>query len=135
LLEEEQALFTGDTILDGMTSVISPDGGDMAAYLATLDRLAGIGPRRIYPGHGAVIADAVDRIVGYAAHRRAREADIVARVHSEPCRIADLVAAIYPELDPALVPVAEQQVHAHLIKLRADGRVVGRDVRSVWRAT
>ena len=32
LLEEERVLFTGDTVLDGMFSVVSPHrGGDMAA--------------------------------------------------------------------------------------------------------
>ena len=37
LLEEERVLFTGDTVLDGMFSVVSPNrGGDMAQYLATL---------------------------------------------------------------------------------------------------
>src|SRR4249919_1984743 len=34
-LDEERALFTGDTILDGMYSVVSPKtGGDMAKYIA-----------------------------------------------------------------------------------------------------
>ena len=40
-LDEERMLFTGDTILDGMYSVVSPKtGGDMAKYIATLERLA-----------------------------------------------------------------------------------------------
>jgi glyoxylase-like metal-dependent hydrolase (beta-lactamase superfamily II) len=134
LLEDERALFTGDTVLDGTTSVITPDGGDMAAYLTTLDRLAALRPRRIYPGHGGVIGDAVDRIEMYAAHRRAREAEVLAYVQAAPQRISELVATIYPELDDALRPVAEWQVHAHLIKLRADGLVDGRDARSIWRA-
>src|SRR5262249_10915500 len=37
LLEEERVLLTGDTVLGGMWSVVSPKrGGDMAVYLATL---------------------------------------------------------------------------------------------------
>ena len=40
LLEEERVLFTGDTVLDGMYSVVSPNrGGDMAIYVQTLERL------------------------------------------------------------------------------------------------
>ena len=134
LLEDERALFTGDTVLDGTTSVVTPDGGDMAAYLATLDRLAALRLRRIYPGHGGVIDDAVARVEGYAAHRRAREAEVLGCVRIEPRRIPEIVAVIYPDLDDALRPVAEWQVHAHLIKLRDDGLVVGRDGRSVWRS-
>jgi len=134
LLEDERALFTGDTVLDGMTSVITPDGGDMAAYLSTLDRFAALQPRRIYPGHGGVISDPVERVVSYAMHRRDREAQVLALVQAEPQRIGEIVVAIYPDLDPALVPVAQWQVHAHLIKLRNDGLVSGRDARSVWRS-
>ena len=40
LLEEERLLFTGDTVLDGMFSVVSPQrGGDMNEYLASLGRM------------------------------------------------------------------------------------------------
>src|SRR5262249_38494834 len=40
LLEEERVLFTGDTVLDGMYSVVSPTlGGDMGAYLRSLERM------------------------------------------------------------------------------------------------
>ena len=132
LLEEERALFTGDTVLDGTTSVITPDGGDMAAYLDTLDRLAGLRLRRIYPGHGDVIDDAIARVQAYAQHRRDREIEVLAIVSEAPVRIPDLVTRIYPDLDDRLRPVAEWQVYAHLVKLRADGLVQGRDTRSVW---
>jgi len=131
-LDEERALFTGDTVLDGTTSVITPDGGDMAAYLDTLDRIAAMRLRRIYPGHGDVITDAPDRVRAYAQHRRDREIEVLAIVSEAPVRIPDLVARIYPDLDARLRPVAEWQVYAHLVKLRADGMVHGRDTRSVW---
>ena len=41
-------------------------------------------------------------------------------------KIDQLVAEIYTELDPELVPVAKRTVHAHLIKLAAEGKVTGR---------
>ena len=40
LLEEERMLFSGDTVIDGSTVVIAPPAGDMAAYLASLERLS-----------------------------------------------------------------------------------------------
>src|SRR5262249_57764369 len=38
-LVEEKALFTGDVILGGSTTVIPADDGDLADYLASLPRL------------------------------------------------------------------------------------------------
>ena len=76
-LDEERILFTGDTILDGMYSVVSPKtGGDMAKYIATLERLRKMRLSKIAPGprrrdRGAAGAD---RRVP-PAPARAREAD------------------------------------------------------------
>ena len=79
-LDEERMLFTGDTILGGMFSVVSPStGGDMAAYMATLDRLRKIRRlRAIAPGHGEVIDEPKARIDEYLKHRRDRERQVLA---------------------------------------------------------
>ena len=51
-------LFTGDTVLDGMFSVVSPQrGGDMTEYLASLGRMEKLRLSRLAPGHGDVIED------------------------------------------------------------------------------
>src|SRR4249920_894896 len=74
LLEEERVLFTGDTVLDGMWSVVNPArGGDMAVYVQTLERLKKLRLSRLYPGHGDVIEEPRPRIQDYAAHRQERE--------------------------------------------------------------
>ena len=58
LLEEERVLFTGDTVLEGMYSVVSPSrGGDMRVYLATLARFEKMRLARLCPGHGDVIEE------------------------------------------------------------------------------
>src|SRR5581483_3143125 len=56
-LPEERALFTGDVILGGSTTVIPSEDGDLLDYLASLRRLQGLDVRRIYPAHGPVIDD------------------------------------------------------------------------------
>lgn len=133
LLEEERVLFTGDTVLDGTTSVVSPArGGDMAAYLATLERLRGLRLHRIAPGHGDVIDEPRARIDEYLAHRREREREILRLLRRGPSRPREIVAAVYTDLDPALADAAVQQVYAHLLKLKAEGRATGRDVRARW---
>ena len=56
-LEEERLLFSGDHIMGESTVVISPPDGDMAAYLASLERLRALRPplRAIAPAHGHLI--------------------------------------------------------------------------------
>lgn len=136
LLTEERFLFTGDTILDGMYSVVARStGGDMAEYMATLERLRKKRLSRIAPGHGEVIEAPRERIDDYLRHRREREAQILKLIRREgPIRIKAIVANIYVDTPAALLDVAARQVHAHLIKLRSENLVTGRDARSVWTA-
>ena len=136
-LEEERVLFTGDTVLDGMFSVINPSrGGDMAVYVETLERLEKMRLSRLCPGHGDVIDEPKVRIREYIEHRRAREEQIYKLVKKQPARIPDLVAAIYTgdDLPPELIEAAAWQVQAHLVKLRKAGKVTGSGAKSVWTA-
>src|SRR5512132_3774170 len=71
-LVEEKALFSGDVILSGSTSVIPSGDGDLADYMASLRRLQGLDIRRIYSAHGPVIEDGQERIAEYMAHRLLR---------------------------------------------------------------
>src|SRR5215831_16356434 len=54
-LREEKALFTGDVVLGGSTTVIPSGDGDLGDYMSSLRRLQGLELRRIYPAHGPVI--------------------------------------------------------------------------------
>ena len=134
-LEEERVLFTGDTVLAGTYSVIHPArGGDMAQYLASLARLERMRLARICPGHGDVIDEPRAVLADYVAHRKNRERQILRQLASGPARVSDLVAALYDdrELPPELVEAAGWQMHAHLLKLKADGKVTGTSVKSAW---
>jgi glyoxylase-like metal-dependent hydrolase (beta-lactamase superfamily II) len=138
LLEEERVLFSGDTVLEGMSSVITPQrGGDMAQYLATLTRLEKLRLARIAPGHGDVIDEPRSRIQEYVAHRRDRERQVLLQLGEGSARIPELVDALYGDQDlhPKLVEAAGWQVHAHLLKLKAEGKVTGASVRSAWERT
>jgi glyoxylase-like metal-dependent hydrolase (beta-lactamase superfamily II) len=136
LLEEERVLFTGDTVLEGMFSVISPPrGGDMTIYLDTLARLEKLRVSRLCPGHGDVIDEPRARIQEYVSHRRDRERQVLRVLKAGPARVADIVTTLYgdQELHPKLVEAANKQVHAHLLKLKAEGKVTGTSVKSAWK--
>ena len=72
-LEEERALFTGDHVLNGTTTVVSPKrGGDMAKYLDSIRRLKAIKRlTRILPAHGDVITDPYAKLDEYRDVRAA----------------------------------------------------------------
>jgi glyoxylase-like metal-dependent hydrolase (beta-lactamase superfamily II) len=71
MLEEEQALFSGDNVLGVGTTVIPAKGGDLLDYMSSLERLLAQAPAAIYPAHGPRIADGQAKIREYLAHRRA----------------------------------------------------------------
>ncbi len=112
-------VFTGDTITAGTTVVVE----DMSAYLTTLMRLADLAPARIFPGHGEVIEDPQSVLADYIAHRHQREEQVVAALSGGPLTTPEVVAVVYPDLDPALLPLAMQSATAHLDKLIDDNRV------------
>ena len=123
-LEEERALFTGDVILGGSTTVIPSDDGDLLDYLASLRRLLSLDVRRIYPAHGPVIEDGPAKIREYLEHRMLRERQILEALSDGVPTIPDLVKRIYVDVAPALHPVAALSVESHLKKLAREGRAV-----------
>jgi glyoxylase-like metal-dependent hydrolase (beta-lactamase superfamily II) len=122
-LREEKALFTGDVILGGSTTVIPAEDGDLGDYLASLRRLASMDVERIYPAHGPVIEDAPAKIREYIDHRMERERQILDALGDGLDTIPAMVARIYADVPAVLHPVAAQSVHSHLKKLAKEGRV------------
>jgi len=120
-LPQAHALFSGDHVMGWSTSIVSPPDGDMAAYVASLEKLLGRGERVYYPGHGDAVADPRERVRALIAHRRAREAAIVLRLRAGDRRAPDMVRSIYTDVDPDLHEAAERSVLAHLIDLEARG--------------
>ena len=133
-LDEERSLFTGDHVLNGTTTVVNPQrGGDMAQYLASLERLRKIKRvARICPGHGDVMEDPAAVLEEYVAHRKQRERQIMRLLAKGPTKISDVVATLYVETPEGLLEMAAHQVHAHLLKLKSEGKVTGAGPKSAW---
>ena len=128
--QASRALFCGDLAWFGTTVVIPPsEGGSLAAYLASLDRVLALAPARMLPAHGPVIDDPVALLRAYVAHRQAREQQIVGALRAGADDPAAIVAAVYPLLSLPLVPVARETVLAHLLKLEVENRVSRRGDR------
>jgi glyoxylase-like metal-dependent hydrolase (beta-lactamase superfamily II)/8-oxo-dGTP pyrophosphatase MutT (NUDIX family) len=125
LVPGEGALFTGDAVLGRGTSVIDPPEGDMTAYIRSLREMRELAPRRIYPGHGPVVFDAMAKLDEYLAHRVQREEQILRALAEGKRTPAEMVPGIYgDEVPQSMFSVAARSVLAHLIKLEREGRAV-----------
>jgi glyoxylase-like metal-dependent hydrolase (beta-lactamase superfamily II) len=122
-LRESGALFSGDHIMGWSTTVVSPPDGDMAAYMASLDKLLAREDRIYYPAHGDPVQEPRRFVRAVAAHRRARERQILDLLERESQPIPAMVAVMYRGIDPRLHGAAGRSVLAHLIDLEARDRV------------
>jgi len=117
-------LFSGDTVMGWSTSLISPPDGDMTMYMATLHSLAARDWHRLHPGHGPAVDAPARRLADLIAHRRTREAEVLATLSDlGPASARTLAARIYHTTPPALLPAASRNMLAHLIDLQARGLV------------
>ncbi|HEV2300291.1 MAG TPA: MBL fold metallo-hydrolase [Stellaceae bacterium] len=117
-------LFSGDHVMGWSTSVIVPPDGDMAAYMASLDKLLGRGDRVYWPTHGPAVTDPKAHVRAFVAHRREREAGILDCLRDGIGDIEGIVERLYVGLQPGLRRAAGRSVHAHLLDLLGRGVVV-----------
>ena len=122
--EASGALFTGDHVMGWSTTVVFPPDGDMAAYMASLDKLQQRDDRIYYPAHGPPVTNPRQHVRGFIGHRKQRERQILTLLEVEARTIPEIVAAAYPGLDPRLVVAAGGSVFAHLLDLEARGLVM-----------
>jgi glyoxylase-like metal-dependent hydrolase (beta-lactamase superfamily II) len=116
-------LFSGDHVMGWSTSLISPPDGDMAAYMASLFRLQAHPWAKALPGHGAPVTDVPARLDALIAHRRAREAAILAVLTAQPCLLSALTEQVYMTTPAALRPAARRNVLAHALDLAARNEI------------
>ncbi|KAJ1949703.1 Beta-lactamase-like protein 2 [Linderina macrospora] len=123
-------LVTGDLILGQGTTIVH----DLAPYMDSLQRVLGIRPSALLPGHGPVIrgtGDAVKVIEGYISHRNLRERQILAVLDRRTAgsrrawSVAEITTEVYSDItDPNIILAAQNNVTLHLQKLLAEDRVV-----------
>lgn len=126
-LEPSGALFTGDHVMGWSTSVVAPPDGNMADYLASLDKLHGRDDRVYYPAHGPQVDKPRQLVRGMIGHRRQRERQILKLLESNPAAITGLVPQMYKGVDERLWPAAGQSVLAHLLDLERRALVARQD--------
>jgi glyoxylase-like metal-dependent hydrolase (beta-lactamase superfamily II) len=122
-LAEEKALFTGDHVMGWSTTVVAPPDGDMADYMASLQKLVGRDDEIYHPTHGEAVTDPQRFAKHLLAHRRQRETQVLRAIDEGLVQIPQMVAAMYAMVDKRLHPAAGRSVLAHLIDLERRGKV------------
>ncbi len=125
-VRESGALFTGDHVMGWSTSVIVPPDGNMADYMASLQKLHDREDETYYPAHGKKVTNPRQLVRGMMGHRKQRERQILTLLEESPHAITDMVPKMYKGLDPRLNGAAGQSVRAHLIDLQDRG-IVGQE--------
>ncbi|WOE75113.1 MBL fold metallo-hydrolase [Alterisphingorhabdus coralli] len=127
---ESGALFTGDHVMGWSTSVISPPDGDMAAYMASMQKVHDRDDKVYYPAHGPQIDKPRQLVRGMMGHRKQREKQILKQLDNGPKAIKAMVPEMYKGLDPRLFGAAGRSVLAHLIDLQNRGVVAENE--DIW---
>ena len=122
-LEGTGLLFSGDHVMGWSTSIVAPPDGDMAQYMASLDRLIERDDTLYLSGHGGPIREPQRFTRLLALHRRQRETAILKRLQAGDRLISDIVDRIYKGLNPGLKGAAGLSVLAHLEDLIGRGIV------------
>jgi glyoxylase-like metal-dependent hydrolase (beta-lactamase superfamily II) len=126
LLPADGALLTGDTVLGRGTTVIAEDG-NLADYLATLDRLRALSGEQqlgmLLPGHGPLLADPARVLDFYIAHRRERLGEIRAALAAGDRTGEEIVTRVYANVDRSVWPFARWSVRAQLDYLGSRGEL------------
>ena len=125
-------LFSADHVMSWSTSIVSPPGGNMGDYFASLERLLARDDAAYLPGHGPLLRHPHPYVRDLLAHRMAREAAIAKALRAGAASTHGMMEKLYSKLNPTLRRAAERNVFAHLLKLESEGRVLREG--ELWRS-
>jgi glyoxylase-like metal-dependent hydrolase (beta-lactamase superfamily II) len=118
-----QVGFCGDLVLGHGSTFVPPDGGSLAAYLDSLERLRAADLELLCPGHGPYIEDPEAKLDEYLEHRLMRERRLLAELERGERSRARLLDRVWEDVSNELRPAAAVVMQAHLEKLEAEGRL------------
>lgn len=127
-----KVLFSADHVMSWSTSIVSPPGGDMRDYFASLNLLLGRDDEIYLPGHGPPLREPRALVREMLTHRMIREQAIAKKLTGGSFDTYTIMDTLYSQLNPRLRKAAERNVLAHLLKMEAEGKAIREG--ELWRA-
>ncbi len=127
LLQPNGVLFSGDCVLSrGTTAVHLDQDGDMAAYVASLQKLADQNANLLLSFHGTPVTDPAAKLAELIEHRNSRDESILECLRNGVTEVDAMRERLYgaANLEEWRWNAAREQIIAHLIKLTGEGSVV-----------
>jgi glyoxylase-like metal-dependent hydrolase (beta-lactamase superfamily II) len=115
--------FAGDLVMGTGSVFVGGEEGSMAAYLESLHRLRVLDLDVLCPGHGPYVWDPAAKLDEYVAHRLERERLLLEALADGARTTDELLDRAWSDAPPELRPFAALTLHAHLDKLRDEGRL------------
>jgi glyoxylase-like metal-dependent hydrolase (beta-lactamase superfamily II) len=128
-LEEERVLIPGRLMTEDAAVAVAAPGGDVAAYIATLEAAKKLRPKRIAPAAGHVLETPADAFGDHVAHQKSQTDDVRGALTDSAVAVAALAGAIHGDTGEN-GDLATSTTLAHLELLAADG--VAKKNRGKW---
>ena len=122
-LSADGVCFCGDLVLGLGSTIVPPGGNSLVAFMDSLALLQAESLSLMCPGHGPWITDPAAKLAEYVEHRMMRERRLLASLDSGERSRAALLAAVWDDVPPELLPMAAMAMEAHLEKLEAEARL------------
>jgi glyoxylase-like metal-dependent hydrolase (beta-lactamase superfamily II) len=117
-------VFSADHVMSWSSSIVSPPGGDMAAYVTSLRLMLARDDQLYLPGYGPPLPKPKPYVKELLNHRLKREQAIFQTLRKAPHTTWNLVDRLYSKSHPWLRRAAERNVVAHLLKMQTEGLVM-----------
>jgi glyoxylase-like metal-dependent hydrolase (beta-lactamase superfamily II) len=123
-----RVLLSGDHLLPGITPPVTFERGfdadPLRSYLESLRRVAALGPRLVFPGHGRPFGDAVGRIEAIIRNKLRRLESIRRAIEERPSTVTELADRLVAKAVLAHQrQLAINETLAHIAYLRWAGAV------------
>lgn len=128
---DTQTLFAGDQLLPEVSPnpLLEPsldEPGErrrsLKEYLASLERMEGLGVALAYPGHGAPVTDPHALIRSTIEHHLKRKVEVAGYLTDEPKTVYAIAGEVYPDVTGYDIFLAVSEVVAHLDLVVEDGQ-------------
>lgn len=120
-LDGTNTVLIGDHLMAWNTTLVATPDGNLADYLASLDRLEALPQAHYVPAHGGEIEDGPARVRAVRAHRLMRNGQILKALKAGPMSLSRLAERIYPDVTPKVRVGARRTLLSHLEYLEGTG--------------